>query len=270
LAKTNEGDFSLMKRPKVCILTTDGTNCDEELFYAFEKFGAEPESVHVNLLRQNKRKFEDYQILAIPGGFSYGDDVVSGKILAVEMMSFLKDQLGNFIVNKGLILGICNGFQVLARTGLLPFGEIGKMDVTLGLNESGHFECRWVNINVEKSRSLFLNENVDTVAQIAVNHGEGRFFATKNVINDLKRRNLVVFRYVDANGKQTQEYHQNPNGSIEAIAGICDPSGKILGLMPHPEKFVDTTQHPNWGRTNFRKPQGSFIFEKMIKFAKES
>ena len=273
-----------MIKPKVCILRTDGINCDEELFYAFEKFGGAPEYVHVNELRSKEKKLKNYQILALPGGFAYGDDVASGKILAVELISFLKDQLQEFISKKGLILGICNGFQVLVRTGLLPFGHLGKMDVTLVLNESGHFECRWVKLKVEKSRCVFLNSKTftpgvkesytpgvwESVFQLPVNHGEGKFFADNETIRTIEQSGLVVFRYADENGHPTQKYPQNPNGSTNAIAGICDPSGRILGLMPHPEKFVEITQHPNWRRQKFDPPHGAFIFEEMINFAKGS
>ena len=128
-----------MIKPKVCILRTDGTNCDEELFYAFEKFGGAPEYVHINQLRIKDKRLKDYKILALPGGFAHGDDVASGKILAIELISFLKDQLTEFIKRKGLILGVCNGFQVLVRTGLLPLDHLGKMDATLAQNKSSHF-----------------------------------------------------------------------------------------------------------------------------------
>ena len=141
---------SPMSKPKIAILITDGTNCDEELYYAFEKYGGDPKYVHVNELRDKSRKLKDFQVLAIPGGFAYGDDVVSGKILAVELISFLKDQLTEYINKEGLILGVCNGFQVLVRTGLLPFGNLGRMDATLAQNESGHFECRFIKIKIEK------------------------------------------------------------------------------------------------------------------------
>ena len=159
---------------------------------------------------------------------------------------------------------------MLARTGLLPFGKIGTMDVTLAQNDSGRFECRWVNVSVEKSRCLFLNKNVCNISQMAVNHGEGRFFASKNIINKLEEKNLVLFKYVDKKSKPTGVYPQNPNGSTKAIAGICDTTGRILGLMPHPEKFVDVTQHPNWRRQEFGIAQGVFIFEEMIRFAEGS
>src|SRR3989344_4727896 len=143
-------------KPRVCILRSDGTNCDEELYYAFEKFGANPQYVQVNQLRDNSNKLKDFKILALPGGFSYGDDIASGKVLALELISFLKSELSNFVSKKGLILGVCNGFQTLVRTGLLPFNNLGHMDATLTQNESGHFECRWVKIKIESSKCLFL------------------------------------------------------------------------------------------------------------------
>ncbi len=271
-------------KPKVCILRTDGKNCDEELFFAFQKFGSNPEYVHVNELRSKDKRLASYQILALPGGFSYGDDIASGKVLAIELMSFLRDQIENFINKKGIVVGICNGFQTLVRTGLLPFNNLGKMDVTLAPNDNGHFECRWVKIKIEDSKCKFLNFQTSTlgvvyegtrgVSDVAVNHGEGKFFADDKTINKIEKENLVIFRYVDDKSKPTQKYPQNPNGSLNAIAGICDPTGRILGLMPHPEKFVEITQHPNWRRWQSagwqRKPDGAEFFQNMIRFVKQS
>jgi len=254
-----------MMKPNICILRSDGANCDEELYYAFEKFGAKPQMVHVNELRSKSKKLKDFQILALPGGFSYGDDIASGKVLAIELVSFLGDEIRSFVAKKGLVLGICNGFQTLVRTGLLPFNNLGKMEATLAQNESGHFECRWVKIKNEKSKCAFLNHK--NPIDIAVNHGEGKFFTESSVIKKIEDENLVVFQYVNSQGKPTQEYPQNPNGSINAIAGVCDPTGRILGMMPHPEKFIEITQHPNWRREKFIKPHGAFIFENLIKFA---
>ena len=267
-------------KPKVCVLRTDGTNCDEELFYAFEKAGAKPEYVHINELRAKSspsgvltkggKNLSSYQILALPGGFSYGDDIAAGKVLAIELTSFFKDELQNFVAQKGIIVGICNGFQTLVRTGLLPFNNLGKMNVTLALNESGHFECRWVKLKISDSKCLFFNGS-DKSIEIAVNHGEGKFYTDGATLQKIKNQNLVVFNYVDDSGRLTQAYPQNPNGSLEAIAGICDPSGRILGIMPHPEKFVEITQHPNWRRFDKnRKPDGAAFFENMIKFANQS
>src|SRR3989344_1399643 len=275
MAEANEGGF-WMKKPNVCILQSDGTNCDVELHYVFKKFGGNPQFVRVNELRDNPKILKDFHILALPGGFSYGDDVASGKIWAVELVSFLREEIENFRKKGGLIIGICNGFQVLIRTGLLPFGNLGKMDATLVPNDSGHFECRWVDLKSERSKCAFLKSNYD-VGHFAVNHGEGKLFCNTETLEKIEAQNLVVFRYVDENGSPTQKYPQNPNGSLNAIAGITDPSGRILGLMPHPEKFVDITQYPNWRRDpptgrqgKIIKPHGAFIFEEMINYVKEN
>lgn len=255
-------------KPKVCILRSDGTNCDEELFYAFEKFGAKPQYVHINQLRDKSIKLKDFKILALPGGFSYGDDIASGKVLAIELTSFLKKELQQFVKKRGLVLGICNGFQTLVRTGLLPFNNLGKMDVTLAPNDSGHFECRWVKLKINSSKCRFLNAS-DKSIDIAVNHGEGKFYADSVTLDKIKKQNLVTFTYVDEKDNSTQEYPQNPNGSYQAIAGVCDPTGRILGLMPHPEKYIDNTQHPNWRRLiqDGKTPNGAQLFINMIKFA---
>src|SRR3989338_10150989 len=155
----------MSKKPRVLVLKTEGTNCDEELFYAFKIAGGNPKIVHVNELRNKTENLNNYNILAIPGGFSYGDDIVSGKILAVELTSFFSKELKKFIERKDtLIIGICNGFQVLIRTGLIPFGTIGKMQATLTNNDSGHFDCRWINIRMEKNNScVFLKDLEDQI-----------------------------------------------------------------------------------------------------------
>lgn len=247
-----------MRKPKVCILKADGTNCDVELFYAFEKFGADPRYVHINEVRSKDVRLKDFQVVALPGGFSYGDDIASGKIWAVELISFLKEELEKFREKKGIIVGICNGFQVLIRTGLLPFGNLGKMDATLAPNNSGHFECRWVRVKSEKNKCVFLQGQYDT-GWFSVNHGEGKFYAKPEVLKKVEEQNLVVFRYID-----------NPNDSMNAIAGICDTKGLIFGMMPHPEKFVDITQYPNWRREQIKKPHGAFFFEEMINYLKKA
>ncbi len=263
-----------MIKPKICILRSDGTNCDMELAYAFEKAGGKAEFVHVNQLRKKGIHLSDFQLLALPGGFSYGDDIASGKILAVEMISFLKNELESFRKKGGVIIGICNGFQTLIRTGLLPFGNLGKMDATLAPNDSGHFECRWIKLVAEKGSKCPFLKNIEDGGFYSVNHGEGKLLANKEVIKKIEDQNLVTFRYVDENNNPTQIYPDNPNGSINAIAGISDESGLIFGMMPHPEKFVDITQYPNWRRPDFVKTQsgngtGLKIFENIVKFLKE-
>ena len=246
-------------KPQVCVLRTDGTNCDEETSRAFTKAGGECTPVHVNELRDGSRELRGYQILAIPGGFSYGDDVVSGKILAVELLSFLRDQLSEFVEAGNLIIGICNGFQVLVRTGLLPFRELGTMSATLTDNDSGSFHCRWIDLVVSESRCVFTSGMEGKGISFQMAHGEGKFFACENVLSSLEEQQLVPIRYVN-----------NLNGSLHNIAGVCDPTGRIFGLMPHPERFVEVHQHPNWRRIPNLQPQGLPIFTNGVTFAAQN
>lgn len=256
--------------PKVCVLKTDGINCDAETFHAFEKAGGRPTMVHVNELRKKEDSLRNYRILALPGGFSYGDDVASGKILAIELASYLADQLTDFTDGqKGLVLGVCNGFQVLVRTGLLPFGTMGEMQTTLSYNDSGHFECRWINLATQQNSQCVFADGMDKIVSVQVAHGEGKFSAKPETLQRIENENLVVFRYSDQLGNPTQVYPFNPNGSPNAIAGITDPSGRILGLMPHPERFVRSTQHPNWRRMPDLEPQGLPLFQKMVHYASQ-
>lgn len=259
------------KKPQVLVLRTDGTNCDEELFFAFQLAGAQPRMVHVNQLRNKKEKLNNFQILALPGGFSYGDDVASAKILSVELTSFFSDELRRFVNRKDtLTIGLCNGFQALVRTGLLPFRKIGSMDVTLTNNDSGHFECRWVKMKIEKSACEFLNPLVGKIVSYTTAHGEGKFFAQDETIDKIEEEKLVAIRYVDENGNPTQHYPQNPNGSLHAIAGITDKTGRVFGMMPHPERFVRKEQYPNWRRVQIDKPHGLILFEQMVKYVKSA
>jgi len=257
-----------MKKPRVCVLRTDGINCDEETFYAFTKAGAECRMVHVNQLRNGAERLDRYQILALPGGFSYGDDVHSGKILAVELTSFLKNQLLEFVEAEKLVLGICNGFQVLVRTGLLPERNPGKIKASLMANDSGHFECRWVNLLVEHSHCVFTRGLEGTVLSIQVAHGEGKFYTDPATLQGIENRGQVVFRYTGPDGGPTVLYPANPNGSLNAIAGICDSTGRIMGMMPHPERYVAKTQHPNWRRIpEDTMPHGLAIFKNAVEYA---
>lgn len=267
MAKTNEGVFRM--KPRVCILRSDGTNCDEDLAYAFQLAGTTTQLVHVNELREKTKKLSDFQVLALPGGFSYGDDLASGKVLALELISFFKNELQEFVGKKGYVLGVCNGFQTLIRTGLLPFNAIGNMSATLTNNDSGHFECRFVKIKAEKSAASYF-DGLEQILDVSVNHGEGKLFADEKIIDKLEKENLIVFRYVDKDGKPTMHYPENPNGALHAIAGVTDKTGRIFGLMPHPEKFIDITQHPNWRRKNFQKPHGQLFFERIVTFVKNS
>ena len=259
-----------MVRPKALILKADGINRDEEMVYAFNIAGADAELVHINDLRSKTKKLSDYQILGIPGGFAYGDDIISGKVLATEIVAYLSDELKKFISRSNTaLLGVCNGFQVLVRTGLVPFDRIGEMDATLVNNDSGHFECRWIKVKIEKgSRSKFLTDLDDQIIWYPVAHGEGKFMATPKALSRIEKENLVAFRYVDRKGNLTQKYPDNPNGSTNAIVGISDETGRVLGLMPHPECFVRIEQHPNWRRGEVPNPQGLPLFENIIEFVR--
>lgn len=258
-------------KPRVCILRTDGTNCDQETAYAFNKTGGESHLVHVNQLRSGAEKLSDYQILAVPGGFSYGDDIHSGKVLSVELASFLSDQLRRFVDDGKLVLGICNGFQVLVRTGLLPWGELGTIRAALMENDSGHFECRWTNLFVEPNNCVFTQGLGGTVVQYQAAHGEGKFYTDEATIEKIEQAGQVVFRYVSTtSGQPTQDYPQNPNGSLHAIAGICDKTGRVLGLMPHPERFVEKFHHPNWRRKSLGEPHGLPLFRSAVAYAAQT
>lgn len=255
-------------KPRICILRTDGTNCDEETAHAFRLVGGEPCLVHINSLRSGKEKIRDYHVLVIPGGFTYGDDVHSGKILAVELSSFLQDQLLSFVEDGKPVLGICNGFQVLVRTGLLPDKCPGKISAALMGNDSGHFECRWVNLTVEKSNCIFTRGMEEKVVKYQVAHGEGKFYTDQKTLERVESKGQVVFRYASEKGRPTLAYPGNPNGSLNAIAGICDETGRVMGLMPHPERYVEFTQHPNWRRCSKKeRPHGLDIFYNAVKYA---
>lgn len=252
-------------RPRVCVLRTDGTNCDGETAYAFEKAGGEPRLVHVNELRCGEESLRQYQVLALPGGFSYGDNVASGKILAVELVSQLASEIQQFIDREGLVIGICNGFQTLVRAGLLPFRHLGDMQVTLTANDSGRFECRWISMVADQPSQCVFTHGINEPIELPVAHGEGKFFAHAMDLELMEADGLVALRYA-VEGKVTMQYPANPNGSLNSIAGVCDRTGRIFGLMPHPERFVETTQHPNWRRRKVTRPHGLAIFENAIKY----
>lgn len=259
-----------MIKPKVLVVKTDGINCDEELVFAFNRAGARVDRVHVNTIRSNKKILTRYNILAIPGGFSYGDDIISGKILAVELTSFFADALKDFTRRKDTItFGVCNGFQVLVRTGLLPFNKIGEMNVTLTNNTSGHFECRWTTTKVENNAKGFFRLLQGRTLTYQVAHGEGRFYTSSAVLKKIEDEGLVALRYIDEEGNPTMSYPANPNGALHAIAGITDTSGRIIGLMPHPERFVLPEQHPNFRRREDKLPDGLIFFKSLIQYAKE-
>ncbi|MFH1062469.1 MAG: phosphoribosylformylglycinamidine synthase I [Candidatus Omnitrophota bacterium] len=270
-----------MKNIKVLILRTAGTNCDQETRIAFELVGAKVSSLHVNDLLSGKDKIFNYQIIAFPGGFTYGDDIAAGRILANELKMKLKAELQKFLAKNGLMLGICNGFQVLVKMGILPGNQTWQQECTLACNDSGKFEDRWVYLkkpedgeqkteNREENKCVW-TRGIDKVIYLPVAHGEGKFITLNNaVLNRLKDNGQIVYQYCDKNNNLAP-YPDNPNGSIEHIAGICDATGRIFGLMPHPERCVFRTQHPRWTRGEDEAvPDGLNIFKNAIDYLKKT
>ncbi len=232
-----------MLAPRALVLRGPGTNCDHETAHAFERAGGLSRRVHVQALAEKPTVLDDFQIFCIPGGFSYGDDIASGRILALELSQRLGDALRRFHDRGGLILGICNGFQVLLQTGLLLAGPTagGRRQATLAHTTSGRVVDCWVHLQAEPGRCVFL-QGLNRF-ELPVAHAEGRFVtSSESALEAFDRAGQLVLRYAaDAAGRPT-----NPNGSARDVAGVCDPTGRILGLMPHPERFIEATQHPAW------------------------
>jgi phosphoribosylformylglycinamidine synthase len=235
-----------MGRPRAIVLRAPGTNCDEETAEAWQRAGADAEIWHINRLLESFAALDCCQILTIPGGFSYGDDLGAGRILAARIGTVLGEALQRFHDRGGLILGICNGFQVLVRSGLLP-GGAGRCAATLAHNDSGHFEARWVRLLPRPGHSPFVS--FSEPIELPVAHGEGKLVtADPACLKRLDQAGQLVLRYGDNEHLPTQDYPANPNGSMYAVAGLCDASGRIFGLMPHPERFVVPWHHPRWTR----------------------
>ena len=227
-----------MSELKAIVLRTAGTNCDKETAHALRLAGAEPTIAHINQLLSKSVSLDPFRLLVIPGGFSYGDDVAAGKILANELRFKLREALDEFVSQGKRIIGICNGFQVLVKTGYLPGTPERAQTVTLASNDSGQFRCHWVRMRREKSACQWLNAT-DAYWELPIAHGEGKFVTRDAAtLASLEKNGQVLFRYKG----------ENPNGSINAIAGICSADGNVVGLMPHPERHVVGSQHPEWTR----------------------
>jgi phosphoribosylformylglycinamidine synthase len=252
-----------MASPHVLNLRAPGINCDEETALAWERAGATVETWHIGRVLEEPASLDQFQILTIPGGFSYGDDLGAGRILATRLIS-LGDAMRRFRDRGGLILGICNGFQVLVKARLLPGGE-WTTPVTIARNDSGHFEARWVRLVPRPGRCVFLADT--ELMELPVAHGEGKFqVAAPPAVAELEALGQIVLSYVDESGQPTEAYPANPNGSVGAIAGLCDTTGRVFGLMPHPERYVDPYHHPRWTRLG-AKPEGDGlrIFRNAVK-----
>jgi phosphoribosylformylglycinamidine synthase len=308
-----------MSKPKVLVMRTAGINCDKETALAFQLAGGQVDLCHINHIKKNL-KLDDYCIIAIPGGFSYGDDLGAGKIFSLQLILWFKEELKKFVKGGGLILGICNGFQVLVRTGILPDLSF-EQKVTLTFNDRGRFEDRWVylqmadsrwqraedrrqrtdgrsqrseenshsaeriaqSVNESKQKSDFKSQstenekeikkpeniwlkNLPQIFNLPVAHGEGKFYAEGDILDKIEGQGQAVLRYVDSRGN-LNGYPFNPNGSLNNVAGLTDESGRILGLMPHPERFIFKHQWPYWKEKEL-EPIGLKIFENGVNYFK--
>jgi phosphoribosylformylglycinamidine synthase subunit PurQ / glutaminase len=247
------------KKPRSLILSGNGINCELETAHANRLAGFDAEIVHMNTLMEGAKNIHEYDFINLPGGFLDGDDLGAGKAQAVKWRyqrikdseERFVDELHRFAASGKLIIGICNGFQLLVKTGLLPGvkGDYGQQHVSLTFNDSGRFEDRWVFLKVNPFSSCIFTRDIDKI-YLPVRHGEGKLVTggEGNGSVDLEEGGHLVMQYCDEQGAVTSAYPYNPNGSILSVAGLCDPSGRIFGLMPHPEAFVHFTQHPRWTR----------------------
>ena len=222
---------------KALVVRAAGTNTDVETVVACDRAGFKTELLHVNRLVEKPARFSEFDFFIVPGGFSYGDDLGSGRVFANELRLRLQDPIRDFVRAGKLVLGICNGFQVLVKSGLLPdpLAE-GPPSVTLTFNDVGRFQDRWVRLKAVSGKCAWVREG--ETLETAITHGEGKFVAPAATLDRLEAAGQVVLKYEGG----------NPNGSLRDIAGICDPTGRVLGLMPHPEKHLDATNHPRWAR----------------------
>jgi len=235
---------------RALVLTGFGLNCDLETAYALELAGAQAERVHINALIDGSARLDDFQILAFGGGFSWGDDHGAGVLQAVRLRTNIGDQLRSFVESDRLVIGICNGFQTLVNLGLLPGfdGDYQTRSVALTYNDCGNFRDDWVSLKMDPQTPCVFTQGLDLI-DLPVRHGEGKFFAAPDVMNRLEKNHQIVVRYAKPDGTLADgAFPHNPNGSLGDVAGICDPTGRVFGLMPHPEAFNHWTNHPQWTR----------------------
>lgn len=245
-------------RVPVMVLSGFGINAEIELADAFRRAGASADIVHIGDLAAQPRLLEDYRIVGFPGGFSFGDHLGSGKVLASLVRAELRTALQQLVRRGGLVIGICNGFQILAKSGMLPdLDGDWTPCVSLIHNDCGRFENSWTECQIYSAASEAWLRGLGRI-ELPVRHGEGRFVcADSGVLRQLQSNGRVALRYRG----------RNPNGSQDGIAGICDPSGRVLGLMPHPEAFCDRLQHPKWTRGSDSEPTGLAILRNGVQFA---
>lgn len=265
-----------MAQVRALVITGYGTNCEMEMAYACRRAGAAADIAHISDVLNGTYPISNYHFLNLPGGFLDGDDLGSAQVESVRLKhariktteNTLFEEIRAFIDRGMLILGVCNGFQALVKSGLLPGNPFGKRRVSLTFNDSAKFEDRWVTLSVNPGSPCVFTKGLDHLL-VPVRHGEGKFVCDGTAtLEEIKGSNLAAVYYADENRHPTMEYPYNPNGSTEAIAGICDASGRIFGLMPHPEAFTHPTNHPCWTRLASLPAvgEGMAIFDNAVKF----
>jgi len=270
----------MANKVKAIVLTGNGTNCEMEMAHACKLAGTDRvDIVHISELLFGEKRLSDYNFLNLPGGFLDGDDLGSAKAGANRFLhapisganEMLIEELLKFINAGGLILGVCNGFQLMVKLGLLPAldGNFTTQSTTLTFNDSGRFEDRWVYLKANAQSPCVFTRGIETV-YYPVRHGEGKFVPQSDaVLEEIEKKNLVALQYCDKAGSMTMDYPANPNGSTHAIAAICNQTGRLFGLMPHPEAFLHRTNHPHWTREDLpEEGQGLAIFQNAVTFIK--
>ncbi len=271
-----------MPKIRSIIISGNGVNCEYEMAHANMMAGADAaDIVSIYELLAGKKKLDEYQFLNLPGGFMDGDDLGAAKAGATRYQyakvegtgEILSDMLKRFIDDGKCIIGVCNGFQLLIKLGLLPAidGKYFTQFATLTENDRGRFEDRWVRVSYDEHSPCVFTKNLD-VMDLPVRHGEGKFVpATMDIYEAMKKKHLVPMRYVDEEGNPSEKYPANPNGSIEGVAGVCDESGRVFGLMPHPEAYLHKTNHPKWTREELpTKGQGLRLFENAVEYLRKA
>lgn len=261
---------------KVLVITGFGLNCEKETAAACRLVGAQAELVHLTDLLNGTKTLDEYQMLTFIGGFSFGDHLGSGTVFANRVKFNLKDQLEKFIADGKLIIGICNGFQTLTRLGLAPAlnGKYLEQQAALTNNDCGVFRDDWITLKANAASPCVFTKGIETV-RLPIRHGEGKFVADEAVLAEIEAKNLVAVRYCSADGSAPNGFPENPNGSLNDIAGICDETGRIFGLMPHPEAFLSPFNAPDWQTQKLEGKlpewgEGRIIFENAVAFAAEN
>ncbi|HEA66196.1 MAG TPA: phosphoribosylformylglycinamidine synthase subunit PurQ [Desulfobacterales bacterium] len=239
-----------MNDVNVLVLTGYGLNCDHETAHSVSIAGGKSHRVHINSVLDQTVAIDQFQIIVLGGGFSWGDDHGAGVIEAVRLKKILGESIIEFVEKGNLVLGICNGFQTLVNMGLLPGfdGDYQTRSVAVTYNDCGNFRNDWIRLKINPASPCIFTKGLDQI-ELPVRHGEGKFYSTDSITERLFQNNQVAVQYAMSDGSLANgRFPYNPNGSIHDIAGICDPTGRIFGLMPHPEAFNHPTNHPDWLR----------------------